>query len=162
MRKPGRTTRLRKMKLTLEEQATWLCTVLATAGMDAIEMEARFREVIAEASGSNRTMLAKGVKQAINDLYAHAAIWLQAGAIDAALAGKGLPGLEEMEAQLNRAETKMLKRGTIQTTEEFYMAMNLLNNLESDLTKKQRIKLEAMVSAFEKKVSEAKSNTPDG
>ncbi len=89
-------------------------------------------------------------------------IWLQAGAIDAALAGKGLPGLAEMEAQLNRAEARMLKRGTIQTTEEFYLAMNLLNNLESGLTNKQRVKLEGMVGAFEKKEAEGKSNTQDG
>ena len=149
------------MKLKLEEQATWLCAVLAAAGMDATEMESKLREIVADASGARRTMLAKGVKQAINDLYRSGFIWRQAGAIDSALAGKGLPGLEEMEAQLNRAETKMLKRGTIQTTEEFYLAMNLLNNLESDLTKKQRIKLEAMVGAFEKKVAESRPNPAD-
>lgn len=147
------------MKLTLEEQMTWLCTVLAESGMDAAEMESKLREADAGASGAERTMLAKGAKQAINDLYRSGFIWLQAGAIDSALAQKGLPRLEEMEAQLNRAEDKMLKRGTIQTTEEFYMAMNLLDNLKSGLTKKQRIKLGAMVGAFEKKVAKAKSNT---
>ena len=149
------------MKLTLEEQVAWLCTVLATKGMDVAEMESQLREMVAGASGARRTMLTKGMKLAINDLYAHGSIWLQVGLIDAALAQKGLPSLEQMEAQLNRAEAKMLKRGTIQTTEEFYIAMNLLDNLESGLTKKQRIKLGAMVGAFEKKVAKSRPNPSD-
>lgn len=74
---------------------------------------------------------------------------MRATEIDAVLARKGLPSLEAMEEELNRKEAAMLKRGSIRNTEELRIALNLLNNLESGLTKKQRLKLGTMVAAFE-------------
>lgn len=142
------------MKTTLEDQVRWLCTVMASSGADVTEMESKFLEHFARASGAERTQLAKGMRQAINDMFRSGFIWIRAAEIDAVLAQKGLPSLEAMEEELNRKEAAMLRRGSIQNTEEFRIAMNLLNNLESGLTKKQRLKLGSMVAAFEATAAE--------
>lgn len=57
------------MKTTLENQVRWLCTVMASSGADVTEMEAKFLELFAQATGAERTQLAKGLRQAINDIF---------------------------------------------------------------------------------------------
>jgi len=143
------------MKLTTDQLISWFSTATVAAGLFPADVESQIRVSFSKVPANERKGLSSGVKQGINDLLAMTSLWLKADVVNAALMAKGLPGLEEMVAQLNRKEDKMLRRGAIKDDEEFYLAKELLDNLESGLTKKQRIKLGQMVHAYEEKARTA-------
>lgn len=146
----------KNVKLTTDQLITWFFTAVVAAGLFPADSETRARDDMAKIPRKERASVASGFKQGIRALLGGGLLWPKADVVDAALVEKGLPRLEEMRAQMDKSKERMLRRGPIKSDEEFYLAMELLDNLESGLTEAQRTKLGQRVYAYEEKAKTAK------
>lgn len=69
--------------------------------------------------------------------------------LNARLRKEGLPGLGELIAQVKNIPEKVLKRGSIRNTAEWYAIKELLDNVDSDISEADRAKLELISATFE-------------
>jgi hypothetical protein len=131
----------------------------------------RFFKIPEESIGAGATIPVKwskreliGLKTGINDLLTmtrHGSYRI-IEPIDRELRALGLPTFAEMEKMLERKEAAILRRALIRDDEEYYIAKELLDGLDSDLTPKQRAKLGTIAAAYESKAAEpGATDNPD-
>jgi len=109
-------------------------------------------EMISTASAKERREFVTGIKQGLNQSIAMTEMWpyQKYSKADTALRERGLPPLDDLIANLNDKSGKLLKKRRLESDEDYYLAMEMLNNLESGLTARQRRALEKKVSAYVK------------
>jgi hypothetical protein len=145
------------MKQSTDQLITWFFAASVAAKMHPPEAEAGYREALAKIKGKERSGIASGVKQGVNDLLHMADMWPleQYEAVETALSAKGLLSLEKMQAALSRKHIAILKRGVIRNEEEYYIVAEMLSDMSSDLTDNQRDQLGAMTVKYEGKIKPA-------
>jgi hypothetical protein len=145
------------MKPSTDQLITWFFTASAAAQMHPPEAEAGYREALAKIKGKERSGIASGVKQGVNDLLHMADMWPleKYEAVEAALLARGLLSLEKMQATLSRKHIAILKRGDVRNEEEYHIVAEMLRDMSSDLTDDQRQKLGTLTTKFEDKIKRA-------
>lgn len=142
------------MKQSTDQLITWFFAASVAAKMHPPEAEAGYREALSEMKGKERSGIASGVRQGVNDLLQMADLWpLETyQAVEAALSARGLPSLQKMQAALSRKHVAILKRDAIRNEEEYHIVAEMLSDMSSDLTVVQREKLGAMTVEYTKKL----------
>jgi len=145
------------MKQTTDQLITWFFAASVAAKMHPPEAEANYRDALSKIKGKERSGIASGVKQGVNDLLHMADMWPleKYEAVEAALSAKGLLSLERMQATLSRKHIAILKRGVIRNEEEYYIVAEMLSDMSSDLSDAQREQLGAMTVNCESKIKPA-------
>lgn len=101
-----------------------------------------------------RTSMSKarqGLELALNDIME----WPwdispdEAASIDRDFAARGIMTFSEMLRRYSRYFRRLLKRGKIQTEQDYYLAKGILDSFTTDAGEDERCQLEAMLSAYE-------------
>ena len=113
--------------------------------------EEEYRESLAKLKGKERSGISSGVKQGVNDMLAMSEMWDAEirRKVDEALKGRNLTPLPQMLIRLKGKQIRVLKRGRIKNDEEYYIVAELLSDLESGLTDKERVELGEVSAAYE-------------
>ena len=139
------------MKPSTDQLITWFFVVAEAAKMMPTGAEEEYRESLAKLKGKERSGISSGVKQGVNDMLAMSEMWDAEirRKVDEALKGRNLTPLPQMLIRLKGKQIRVLKRGRIKNDEEYYIVAELLSDLESGLTDKERVELGEVSAAYE-------------
>jgi hypothetical protein len=106
-------------------------------------------ERIAQEHGRSRAL--EGARDAANDLIGQLTRLTPEGvrAFDYALESQCLPTLSELRRRYSAAYRQILRRNCIKTETEYYMVKNVVDDLTSKVSAKERDALVAMMEAYE-------------
>ena len=138
------------MNFTLDQLISWLCTVMQGCGFPG-DVEAKYREELAQATARDRADMRRGIYQGIRGAADMAWAFGKAHEVNALLRSKGFPSLMEMDDLMGTLDAQLLKQGSnrISSAEQYDVVKGMLDDLESGLTKNQRIKLGQKLRDYE-------------
>ena len=107
----------------------------------------------------SKSILKRAVKAGLNDLLTYIKLELpekDKKLLNEKLVNEKLPGLWNLISIINEVPVKVLKRGKIRNLDEWYVIKEILDDVDSDISEKDRAQLGELFAEFEMRQSKKK------